>query len=169
MKSLIFKSTVAVMLALGLSNYFIYLKTGKVPLGEWPQKVSSLISGKHFDARDLASDAKKMASKVTGDKLALGDSGVKVYKWTDAKGVVHYDSQPAQGAKVLTIDTDTNILSAEDLPKKVEEKPDGEEKSKDKSVAESLENLDEKTPIEKARAVSDALKARAKEQEQVDR
>jgi hypothetical protein len=166
MKTLIFKSTVAVMLALGLSNYFIYLKTGKVPLGDWPTKVSNFISNKHFDAKDLASDAKKMANKVTGDTLDIGESGVKVYKWTDAKGVVHYDNKPVEGAKVLTINTDTNILTAEKLPEKVEEKGDKKAEPKEKSVEESLENIDEKTPIEKAQAVSDAMKARAKQQEQ---
>jgi Domain of unknown function (DUF4124) len=169
MKTLIFKCTVAVMLALGLSNYFIYLKTGKVPLGDWPTKVSNFIANKQIDVKDLASDAKKMANKATGDTLAIGDDGVKVYKWTDAKGVVHYDSKPVEGAKVLTIDTDTNVLTSDDLPKKIEKESgskDNEKSVDEKSVEESLKNLDEKTPIEKAQAVSDAMKARTKQQEQ---
>ncbi|MBU2984241.1 DUF4124 domain-containing protein [Saccharophagus degradans] len=91
MKKLIFKCVVVVVLALGASNYMMYIMTGKLPFS-----TESLPS---FSSPSLPTFAE---GKTTA------------YKWTDANGVVHYSSEPppnpADAAVKMEVDPNVNLI-----------------------------------------------------------
>lgn len=98
MKKLIFKCVVVVVLALGASNYMMYIMTGKLPFS-----TESLPS---FSSPSLPTFAE---GKTTA------------YKWTDANGVVHYSSEPppnpADAAVKMEVDPNVNLIQG------IKEKP----------------------------------------------
>lgn len=60
---------------------------------------------------------KQFINEIVGNGFtAPAAKTVQVYKWTDAKGVVHYDNQPVKGAKIVDIDPDNNVLSMTKAP-----------------------------------------------------
>lgn len=95
MKSLIIKCIIMVMLALGVSNYLIYIKTGKMPF-----------SFDRFNAPSFSAlpDVPKL----------IGGGKEQAYKWTDENGVTHYSSEPPQElgkqALLLEVDPNTNLI-----------------------------------------------------------
>lgn len=85
------------LIALGLVaaaafNYFIYQKNGSIPAREW-----------------LAS-AQGMWSHIANKEGITEPETVKVSKWTDANGVVHYENRPVEGAKTIEVDPNKNVL-----------------------------------------------------------
>nr|WP_252738328.1 DUF4124 domain-containing protein [Saccharophagus degradans] len=88
---MIFKCVVVVVLALGASNYMMYIMTGKLPFS-----TESLPS---FSSPSLPTFAE---GKTTA------------YKWTDANGVVHYSSEPppnpADAAVKMEVDPNVNLI-----------------------------------------------------------
>src|SRR6188768_3750712 len=95
---LLFKSVVVLLLVLGIGNYLVYLKTGQMPLrdmrermGEdWLVDLRELLSDQ-LSPDQLAADAKKAMNNVSA-KVSEPEPAVptKIYKWTDAKGQVHF-------------------------------------------------------------------------------
>ena len=77
---------------LAVTNYIGYQKTGRVPASEWFASLTAAFNKiNHKDA----------------DKNNI----VTVYKWTDVKGVVHYENRPVSNAQVIIdVNTDTNVL-----------------------------------------------------------
>lgn len=79
------------VLALGASNYMMYIMTGKLPFS-----TESLPS---FSSPSLPTFAE---GKTTA------------YKWTDANGVVHYSSEPppnpAESAVKMEVDPNVNLI-----------------------------------------------------------
>ncbi|SMF07382.1 protein of unknown function [Alteromonadaceae bacterium Bs31] len=95
MKKLIFKVLIAVVIMVGLSNYGLYLTTGKTPFAN--MSFSSLFANTSLD--DLKPELPK------GNDTA--------YKWTDENGLVHYSSEPpsdSETAKRLDVDPDVNMI-----------------------------------------------------------
>lgn len=91
MKKLIFKCVVVVILALGVSNYMMYVMTGKLP---------------------FSSDSLPSFSSPSMPTFAEGKT--TAYKWTDANGVVHYSSEPppnpADAAEKMEVDPNVNLI-----------------------------------------------------------
>ena len=112
--NILVKLFVAVLLVLGIFNYLSYSKTGNIPLLEWSKKFTQDGAANFTQqvAEKLVVDAKKMTSEMLGDKIK-STAPVQIYKWTDAKGIVHYDNKPVKGATELTIDVNANMLSME--------------------------------------------------------
>lgn len=163
MMRLIFKALVVVFLALGIGNYLVYLNTGKLPLSDLKAKFS--LDALTTSTQQLLDDTKR-ATQGAVDKHISGDdssSTTKIYKWTDENGVVHYGENPAgAGAQQLQIeDANLTILPATEVTE-VAAKPTVE--STRANPAAAIENAE--TPIEKARAAAEAMKAHNEMQSQ---
>ena len=94
-------------------------------------------------------------AKTTVNDLVADDEvsqPTKVYKWTDANGQVHYGDKPQNaGAEQVEVST-RNAISAPDNQAHIEnEQPET-------VVAEE-------SPLEKAKAAAEAMKARIQQQE----
>ncbi len=149
---LVVKVVVVVILALGISNYLIYLNTGRLPLSEMREQFSGdwLAGITHsFSADQVADKAKQTLNDLTGDESANGATA-KVYKWTDADGRVHYgDKAPASGAQQVEVKIQNAISDEAPQVKNTEPAADNAEQS----------------PLEKARAAAEIMRARAQEQQ----
>ncbi|ACE83003.1 hypothetical protein CJA_1024 [Cellvibrio japonicus Ueda107] len=136
--------------ALGIGNYVVYLQTGYVPLRDLIDRGLPSLGvpdGLKQELGKLVQDARRMGADVGSEKPIA----VKVYKWTDAKGVVHYGEQPAgTNAEEVIINPNRNLLPAEPEPG---------------SSAAAAGGPDAQTPIEKARAAAELMKARIENQE----
>lgn len=157
MMRLIFKALVVVFLAMGIGNYVVYLNTGKLPLSDLKEKLS--LESLSFSTKQFFEGTKKATTDAVGEHISGGGSSTatKIYKWTDENGVVHYGERPAgTGAQELSVD-DSNLSivpaaetdAARDLPK-----------------AHTTTVDEAKTPIEKARAAAEAMKAHTEAQSQ---
>ena len=73
----VFKLAVLGLIIGAVMNYAAYQKSGHMPLAGW------------------FADVKKSAVNWVGqDSEPTVKSPIKVSKWTDAKGVVHYENRP---------------------------------------------------------------------------
>ncbi len=93
MGKLIFKIAVMLIIVVGMSNYVMYIMTGKSPFS---------FSG---NGPSLP-NAPSMSDLVPAGKQTA-------YKWTDANGVVHYSSEPppeGQQATELEVDPNANLI-----------------------------------------------------------
>lgn len=109
MKKLVIKCLLMVGIMVGISNYALYIMTGKMPFDSAP-KISFSAPSQHDLRRGLS------GGKET------------VYKWTDAQGKIHYSSEPPQNqslAKKLEINPDANLIQglAPQTSQKPEPKP----------------------------------------------
>lgn len=140
---IVFKILVVLGVVVGIANYVIYLQTGRMPVQEWVKNIS-------LNPGDMASEAKNLGKNVI-DQVKPSEP-LKVYKWTDENGVVHYGERPAnEAAQEVSIDTDHNVVSgpAPGVP-----------------AGETTDPVqDQQAPLEKAKAAAEAMKARIKEQE----
>ena len=140
---------IVTLLALGIFCGFIYYKTGNIPMRDWSEQLRSdgfMGTFKKISAGEFVAKAKKIANDVTGDSLVTSRTApVQIYKWTDAKGVVHYDNQPVKGATELSINPNANVVPMEKAAEIVpsEQAPTDE-------ARQMMEN------IEKMRAVKEA-------------
>jgi hypothetical protein len=152
MKALLLKTLVFTGVIVGISNYVIYLKTGRMPIKEWVQSGNWSFD---WSADQLAAKAEKMGKGVMNQVSPTSTEPTKVYKWTDADGVVHYGERPAgDGAQEMSIDTEQNVFNApsSNLPAN--------------STGGEQDPGDQQAPLEKARAAAEALKARMESQEE---
>lgn len=163
MKGLIFKCVVAIFLAAGIANYLIYLNTGNMPVVDWKNKFSHMdIAGqlKSFSPKNVLSDAKQSIKKLMPTSMSsTNDAPIKIYKWKDNKGVIHYENRPVDGAQEMLVDVNSNILKQESGG--IDAKPAD---NSDEHVNE--ENIDEQPAIEKTRAASELMKAHTQAVEQ---
>lgn len=150
---LLFKAMVVVMLVAGIGNYLIYLKTGRMPLRDFSGHLASGFANlkEEYAPGQLADKAKK-----TVDGLTQGDATeaapTKVYKWTDADGRVHYGDKPQS-------------IDAEQVEVKIQNAISPPEQQDTAAVAGESAQVQQQTPLEKARAAADAMSARVQEQE----
>lgn len=99
-KKLVIKATFMVLVFMGVSQYFVYIMTGKSPLENF--KMPS------FSASDLKEDVSNLA---TGGKQT-------VYKWVDENGVTQYTAEPPpdQAATSVELDPNANIIQGVEMP-----------------------------------------------------
>lgn len=116
----VFKFVALIFAVLVVTNYIVYQQSGNIPAREW-----------------LAS-AKRTLNKIISDNSSSEPTTVTVSKWTDAKGVVHYENRPVDGAKTIDVNTSVNVLppiSTVKLPDNIDVKP--------KTMNEELRDIQE--------------------------
>ena len=90
---------------IGMSNYALYLMTGKTP----------------FSSFKLPSFSKAEIQSVN----PLNNRPEQAYKWVDKKGVTHYSTEkPPQeqaSVEVLEVDPNVNIIQSVKMPEEIEE------------------------------------------------
>ncbi|MEH6628079.1 MAG: DUF4124 domain-containing protein [Motiliproteus sp.] len=117
MKILIFKAILVVLVALGASNYLIYLQTGKAPFDFDDLRLPALPTGLiptelpkvSFKLPDISLDSLK------SDKPTVSAGKDTIYKWVDKNGVTQLSSEPPpaqQNAQVLVVDPNANIIQS---------------------------------------------------------
>lgn len=162
MMRLVFKALVVVCLAIGIGNYIIYLKTGRLPASEWKEKLS--LEGFSLSPTEMLEDTKKATHDALDEHFSGDDkaSFTKIYKWTDDNGVVHYGEKPAgTGAQELNVEnTRLTIMPATESAGS----PAASTPSINENPAAAIESAE--TPIEKARAAAEAMKAHHDRQSQ---
>ncbi len=102
MKKILFKITLMVGVMVGISNYMIYIMTGKAPFSI---SMPSL------------SEAKESFNAPSLDGI-MPHSTEKAYKWKDANGVVHYSSdapQEGQNVELLNVNPNANLIQGIDI------------------------------------------------------
>jgi hypothetical protein len=115
MKGSIFKWVFLSATVVVVMNYLEYQKSGVLPAYEWVAKIQSLV----------IPTVKKTANKLVGEQSTESKNRVKVSKWIDANGVVHYENRPVAGAQTLEVDPNENFLPQSpvvELPKPEESK-----------------------------------------------
>lgn len=147
---LVFKALVVVFLAVGIGNYLIYLKTGQLPANDWRERFGNWVAEFKgpYSADQLTNKARQTVDDLTGSESDKPAS-TKVYKWTDDNGQVHYGDKPVSAsAEQIDINIQNAISTDEAEPEPV---------SQDSGTQQS--------PLEKARAAAEAMKARTQQQE----
>jgi hypothetical protein len=151
MKKLLVKSGVVILLGAGIANYMIYLNTGRMPArefydsadGDWRAKLSQW-----WSPEDLLQEAELKLKSAT-DKYTEREqpASVKVYKWTDAQGRVHFGDRPSTGAEQLEVNIGDTISAPEQTasPSRVHR-------------PESSPGLVDESPLAKARAAAEAMR-----------
>lgn len=143
MKKLIFKCIFVVVVALGASNYMMYIMTGKLPFSK-----DSLPS---FDSPSMPS---------------FSEAKTTAYKWTDENGVTHYSSEPppdpAKLAEKMEVDPNTNLIQglreeSEEVGEIASDQPAGPDFSGNIYSPENVKKL-----VEDAKAIQGQMDERAK-------
>ena len=101
-------------------NYFGFQSTVNIPWKNW-----------------LASFKTNTDKIIPKSESSESQNKVKISKWTDEKGVVHYENRPVNGAKTIEVDPNDNIMPstpAATIP---------EAESKPKTMNEEMEELRE--------------------------
>lgn len=155
MARLIMKSLMVLIFITGIGNYLVYLKTGQMPLLAMRDQLADKSPADflpNLSVDQLAADARTAAGKVA-DQFSSAEPAaqVKVYKWTDAEGRVHFSDEPQANAQQIVVDTRSALSPAEAQP----------------STRTAIEPTkgDSGSPLEKARAAADAMNQRATQQE----
>lgn len=159
MKRLLMKSLVVLVLAIGIGNYLIYLKTGQMSVLAMRDQIDGNGFGnlfQSFSIGNIATETRAAADKVVNQfSTAEQAADTKVYKWMDAEGQVHFSDKPlVQNAEQIAVDT-RNAISA----------PESSSWPKPKALADDKAAV-EPSPLEKARAAAEAMNARTAQQEQ---
>lgn len=103
------------------ANYLGYKNTGAWPVNEWIAQAKSAL--------------KNSVNKTTGEEIST-KATVKISKWTDAKGVVHYENRPVNGADTIEVDPNDNVLSLAPVAE-----VSSSEEAKPKTMNEEMEAL----------------------------
>jgi hypothetical protein len=119
---IILRVVVLLVVLLVALSYFGYQQSLQIPWQGW------VASFKH-KANDLIPKSDSPEAKNT----------VKISKWTDDKGVVHYENRLVAGAQTLEIDPNKNVLP----PAPIVKLPESEAESKPKKLNEEMEVLRE--------------------------
>ncbi|WP_370979000.1 DUF4124 domain-containing protein [Agaribacterium sp. ZY112] len=107
MKGLIFKVVVMLLITIGISNYILYIKTGKSPFNS--ELITNVLNSSEFELPSTKS-LPKMSKQ-------------KAYKWIDKDGTTHYSSEaPTENveATVLEVDPQQNIIQSVEVAVKEE-------------------------------------------------
>ena len=69
---------------------------------------------KSFSPKNVLPDAKQSIEKLMPESMSsTSEAPVKIYKWKDNKGVIHYENRPVDGAQEMLVDVNSNILKQE--------------------------------------------------------
>lgn len=163
MKRLLVKSLVAILLALGIGNYLIYLKTGQIPISALRDSIGNTGGDLFptFSSDNIKAEVRAAANKVVNQLSATEPAtATTVYKWTDAEGRVHFSDKPlVQNAQQLEVKI-RNAISAPEPSMLSNPDTSLNKSSTDGQLSENA------SPLEKARAAAEAMNARAAQQEQ---
>jgi hypothetical protein len=143
---LIRKSLVAVGLAAGIANYFVYVNTGKVPLADLYERWGSGWTSKVANPTQLLQGTTQLLERSVDTGKAV--DGV-AYRWRDSDGVMHFSDKRPAGVDPSTIE-EVRIPA----PAMILASPDT-----DLSPRSTTDTAG--SPIEKARAAAQALEARS--------
>ena len=137
------KLFIFMLLAVGAFSGFIYYKTDSVTLRDVREQLTQdgvQETLKKLTSGQLLKETKNIVNDAVEDSLASPNKApVQIYKWTDAKGVVHYDSKPSKGASTLSIDPNANVLPMAKAPEiGTTEKPPVDEQ---KQMMENIEKM----------------------------
>jgi hypothetical protein len=169
MKSVLIKALVVVLLAMGIGNYLIYLKTGQMPAMALRDKLSAdgfshLFSS--LSVNEMAADTRAAAARVV-NQLTPDEpmTEQKVYKWTDAEGRIHFSDKPlVDSAQQIKVDTRKSISDPEPgLLSKTKALLDAQKYGAAGAGDTAAAEL---SPLEKAKAAAEAMNARTLQQEQ---
>ena len=151
MKKLLVKSCVVILLGAGIANYMIYLNTGRMPArdlyysaqGDWRATLSQWWSPEGL-LQEAELTLKNVANKYTEPERP---ASVKVFKWTDTQGQVHFGDKPSAGAEQLEVDMRDAISAPEPVvsPSSAQSKPEPS-------------GLVDESPLAKARAAAEAMR-----------
>ncbi len=106
MYKMIFKAALMLGIVLGISNYMLYIMTGKSPFSS----ASSALP-------NFTPSLKKITPKLSKET---------VYKWTDENGRTHYSSDPIPGGtnvEEMEVDPNVNVMDAVEIPKDEPSRP----------------------------------------------
>jgi hypothetical protein len=114
----IFKIFALLLLLAGAFVGWCYYSTGHLPIAQWRAYTARIAPALNAENLPISSDAsgkltagvKQLLDKVSDAPAEMTSSQVKVYKWKDAKGVVHFDNHPVAGAQEINVDTKTNTI-----------------------------------------------------------
>jgi hypothetical protein len=115
---IVLRVAVLVVVIFVAMNYFGYQQSFQFPWQSW-----------------LASFKTATRDLVPKNESAQSRNTVKVSKWIDENGVVHYENRPVDGAKTIEVDPDNNILPSTPVVKL----PEAD--SKPKTMNEEMEEL----------------------------
>lgn len=114
----VIKCIAVLVLLLGVFIGGSYYSKGGLPLEQWrdslarvaPALNSETLSLDTISSDKVISGAKQLVEKVADAPAAATDSTVKMYKWKDAQGVVHFGNRPETGAQEIIVDTNINTI-----------------------------------------------------------
>jgi hypothetical protein len=121
MKGFLFGVLVLVCAVFAGANYLGYKNTGTLPVNEWIAQAKSAL--------------KNSVNWATGEEAST-KATVKISKWTDAKGVIHYENRPVNGADTIEVDPNDNVLSLAPVAE-----ASSSEEAKPKTINEEMEAL----------------------------
>jgi hypothetical protein len=138
---------VLVLLAVAAINGAVYFKYGKVPFHDWMQSAQQ--DGLIVATTGLIPVYKDLFDRTINSKSQATSKSVKVYKWKDENGVIHYDNRAVAGSEAMDIDPNVNFMP----PAATVTLPDSEEaKPKAKTMEEETQAI-----LDKKRAYMESL------------
>lgn len=102
------------ILALCIVNGYTYYQSEKWPVYDFVKQISH--DGFVKAISEMSGRQMQTAENIFHDLTAQPPALVRIYKWTDANGVVHYENQSLKGATEISIDPNANILPMADVP-----------------------------------------------------
>lgn len=117
---IVLRVAVLVVVLFVVMNYFGYQTPSITPIEKW-----------------FSSATEKAKNLLPKNESTQAKESVKISKWTDEKGVVHYENRPVDGAKTIDVDPNANVLSLEP----VAEMPKPEDENKPKTYQEEVQAL----------------------------
>ena len=112
MTQLIIKIVLMLGIVLGISNYLLYLKTGKMPFN------METLFGNNGQGIELS--APSIPELINNSSNPVKE---EVYKWVDEKGVTHFSKQKpdsGQDAESIELGSNINIVDAVKVKPKAE-------------------------------------------------
>lgn len=138
-----------VIVFMGVSQYFVYIMTGKSPLD-------------NFNIPNFSLDKASISNFASGGKQT-------VYKWVDEDGVTQYSAEAPsadQQVKTLELDPNTNIVQGVQMPEdEKEEKTSKPEISMPTGAIYSPESI--KKLVDDAKNIEKLLQDRVDTQEKI--
>ncbi len=132
MLKFIFKIIIVILLMFGLSNYANYLMTGKTPDISFEKPSLPKI--------DISKLTGSVSEKFDSIKKENSNEDTYLYKWRDAKGVIHYTSEKPSNnianIESIKINNDTNVVPS--VPSVSSVSSNEEESVQQQSVASEL-------------------------------
>ncbi len=156
---LIIKIVIMLVIVTGMSNYVMYIMTGKTPFS------SIDFSLPNFSFSSLKSEVGEITGDIGATVPGVPSDNQTVYKWVDANGVTQYTSEPPPAGQEFTslnLDPNTNIVQGL-KPKTPEAAP--EKPAADMPQAPMMPS-NAKQLIEDAKNVQNLLNERFEKQEE---